>query len=482
MPGVDARTVRRSLSRRTPALAVAILAAGLVVALGVTPGLAAPPTVTLAVTDPTDAGTPGGDPTDSTTPPVEPTATGAGPTSAPPTLPPGPEPTTAAPEPTGTPPSTTAPVPTATGVPTARPPLPGRPTRPGQPGGDRVGVRVDTGDVTLDDGYWAADGTVTALRVTVTNTGSVPARLRLAYTLPAGLTDAGTPGCGASGDGGWHCGEWATAPGDRFDSMIRVRVSGTAWRQMPLSGAVKVTATGPDGGTAQDYQGFAVLFPPGPPVPGILLDADEVAFDISGGPAVLTAHLGNTGRVPAAGRVEVTLPEGVSVLDPPAGCAPLAPTRTRCDLGVLPAGRTQTLRFTVAATPDAQREAPLAGALTGWLDPESGPARQVQMSFRITAAAALATPPVGTPAPTGSQGLIAAQGGTVALSGMSSAQRTALALITVSVLLVVLALVLATGALRRRSAEVAGDPPPTGRPTRPAGGRGRWRGPSGRSR
>ncbi|MEV5446814.1 hypothetical protein AB0N23_30350, partial [Streptomyces sp. NPDC052644] len=153
-----------------------------------------------------------------------------------------------------------------------------------------------------------------------------------------------------------------------------------------------------------------------------------------------------------------------------------------CDLGVLPAGRTQTLRFTVAATPDAQREAPLAGALTGWLDPESGPARQVQMSFRITAAAALATPPVGTPAPTGSQGLIAAQGGTVALSGMSSAQRTALALITVSVLLVVLALVLATAALRRRSAEVAGDPPPTGRPTRPAGGRGRWRGPSGRSR
>ncbi|MBM7086697.1 hypothetical protein [Micromonospora humidisoli] len=460
MPGVDARAVRRLLARRTPALAVVTLAAGLAVTLGVTPGLAALPTVTRAVTDPTDAGTPGGP----TTPAVEPTATGAGPTSAPPTLPPDPDPTTAAPEPTGTPPPpTTAPAPTATTAPTARPPRPGRPTRPGQPDGGRLGVQVGTGDVTLDDGYWAAGSTVTDLRVTVTNTGSVPARLRLAYTLPAGLTDAGTPGCGATGDG-WHCGEWATAPGDQFSSMIRVRVSGTAWRQMPLSGAVRVTATGPDGGTAQDDEGFAVLFPAGPPVPGILLDADEVAFDISGGPTVLTAQLGNTGRVPAAGRVEVTLPEGVSVLDPPDGCAPLAPTRTRCDLGMLPAGRTQLLRFTVAATPDAQREAPLAGALTGRLTPESGPARQVQMSFRITAAAALSTPPVATPAPTGSQGLIAAQGGTVTLSGMSSARRTALALITASVLLVVLALGLATAALRRRSAEVAGDLPPTGRP------------------
>lgn len=168
------------------------------------------------------------------------------------------------------------------------------------------------------------------------------------------------------------------------------------------------------------------------------------------------------------------------MLDPPAGCAPLAPTRTRCDLGVLPAGRTQTLRFTVAATPDAQREAPLAGALTGWLDPESGPARQVQMSFRITAAAALSTPPAGVPAPTGSQGLIAAQGGTVALSGMSSAQRTALALITVSVLLVVLALVLATGALRRRSAEVAGTHRLAGRPDLPAVGAGGGGRPDGR--
>ena len=87
------------------------------------------------------------------------------------------------------------------------------------------------------------------------------------------------------------------------------------------------------------------------------------------------------------------------------------------------------------------------------------------MSFRITAAAALATPAVGVPAPTGSQGLIAAAaGGAVDVGGMSPAQRTALGLIVLSVLLVALALVLATGSLRRRTAGPAADPPMTEHP------------------
>ncbi|MFJ6199717.1 hypothetical protein [Micromonospora sp. NPDC092111] len=476
MPRVDVRPVRRALDRRTPVLVAASLAAGLAVALGVAPGLAtAAPTVNRsapAVTDPTDVTNPGGDPTDETTPP---TATEPAPTTAPPTLPPDPTPSTATPDPTSTAPQSTtpgAPGPTVattapTTVPAPQPSLPTRPApppgpHPGQQGGDRVGVQVTTGDVTLDDGYWGTQSTVTTLRVTVTNTGAVPERLRLAYTLPAGLTDAGTPGCAAAGGGGWHCGEWTTEPGARFTSLIRVRVHGTAWRQMPLSGSVRVTATGPDAGdTAQDNEGFAVLFPPGPPVPGILLDADGVAFDISGGPAELAAQLGNTGKVDAAGRVEVVLPAGVSVLNPPAGCVSLSPTRTRCDLDTVPAGQTETLRLTVAATPDAQREAPLAGALVGRLAPERGRARQVQMSFRITAAAALATPPVGNPQPTGSQGVIAADGRAARGGEMSSAQRIAVVLIAVSGLLVVLALALATASLRRRMSGPAADPPAT---------------------
>ncbi|MEU1888594.1 hypothetical protein ABZ491_24300 [Micromonospora rifamycinica] len=461
MPGRDARAVRRFPARRTPALVLgAVLTVGLAVTLGMSPG----PATAATGADRTVAGrpTPGGEPPEGTAPPGEPTTAAPTPTAVPPTLPPGPEPTGTAPEPTGPVPGTTAPAPTVTATPATKPPpsrsAPPRAPNPHQPGAGRVGVRVTTGDVILDSRYWDAPSTVTTLRVTVTNTGAVPERVRLAYTLPVGLTDAGTPGCAATGGTGWHCGEWSTAPGDRFDSLIRVRVSGTAWRQLPLSGTVRVTATGPgDGDTARDDEGFAVLLPPGPPVPGIALDADEVVFDIGGGPTALAARLGNTGTVAAGGRVEVALPAGVSVLSGPPGCAPVSPTRTRCDLGVLAAGRTATLRFTVAATPDAQRAAPLAGALTGRLEPAGGPARQLQMSFRITAAAALAAPVAGVPAPTGSQGLIAAQGVAADLGGTSPARRTALALIVTSVLLVALALVLATGSLRRRVAERAAD-------------------------
>ncbi|MFF5174210.1 hypothetical protein ACFY3U_16440 [Micromonospora sp. NPDC000089] len=316
---------------------------------------------------------------------------------------------------------------------------------------------MTTQDVALTPAYWNAATTVTSLRVTVANTGGGTEQVRLSYTLPAGLTDAGTPGCAASGGGRWRCGEWTTAPGAKFSSLIRVRVSDAAWRRMPLSGAVRVVATGANG-VAEDNEGFAVLFPPGPPVPGMTLGAGQVAFDIGGGPSTLTVRLGNTGRVDAAGRVEVVLPTGVTVPQPPAGCAPAGPTRTRCEVGVLAAGRTATLRLPVTATPEAQREAPLAGAVVGRLDPRSGPTRQMQMSFKITAAAALATPPVATPTPTGSQGVIAVAERAGDGGGLSSAQRIAVALIAVSALLVVLALTLATSSLRRRMGGPVIDP------------------------
>ena len=108
----------------------------------------------------------------------------------------------------------------------------------------------------------------------------------------------------------------------------------------------------------------------------------------------------------AAGRVEVVLPAGVTVPTPPPGCVAVDPTRTRCDAGLVLAGTTAEVQLPVEATPQAQREAPLSGAVIGQLDPRSGPTRRVQMSFRITAAAALATPVVSPPAPTGSQGVL----------------------------------------------------------------------------
>ncbi|MCM0677035.1 hypothetical protein NCC78_20420, partial [Micromonospora phytophila] len=128
-------------------------------------------------------------------------------------------------------------------------------------------------------------------------------------------------------------------------------------------------------------------------------------------------------------------------------------------LGTVAAGGTAALRLPVAATPQAQRDAPLAGAVVGQLDPRSGRTRQMQMSFRITSAVALATPVVSPPAPTGSQGVLAAGApDTGGDGGMNSVQHIAVILIVVSTLLVVLALGLATTSLRRRMTEPGPDP------------------------
>ncbi|MET8906584.1 hypothetical protein [Micromonospora sp. NPDC004551] len=463
------RPARRAALRAAPALLVPALVAGIAATLAVAPTWAASRAMTpvALAAEPGVPAEPGGEPgTEPTgaTPTVEPTTTEPAPTSPPPTeeIPPTtpPAPTTTAPAPTTTvpepAPTTTAPTTTAPAPPPAGPPPVVAPP-PAQPAGSPLGVRITTDDVVLTPAYWNAASTVTTLRVTVTNTGGRAERVRLGYTLPSGLTDAGTPGCAPAGGGSHRCGEWATAPGAQFRASIRVRVAGTAWRSMPLSGSVRVTATAPGvAGAASDDEGFAVLFPPGPPVPGISLRADEVLFDISGAPSTLGVRLGNTGTVDATGRVDVVLPAGVTVTDLPAGCAAVAPDRTRCRLGTVPAGRTVNLSLPVTASAEAQQRAPLAGAVVGRLDPRSGRDRQVQMSFRITAAAAQATPAAGAPVPTGSQGVVAAAA-PAADDDDTSVHRTAVTLIGVSGLLVALALALATTSLRRRSGAAAAE-------------------------
>ncbi|MET8089922.1 hypothetical protein [Micromonospora sp. NPDC005220] len=474
---------RAEVRRSTPLLATA-LAVGLLASLAVGPAWAsaAAPDTDPVTTSADPVNEPGGE-GPPTTPEVEPTPTEVpggepGPTdpapetTAPPpeTTPPAPvttvpevppAPTTVAPAPGGTTrpptpappvPPTAPPAPPTPPIPPVHPPAPGSAPPPQSP----LGVQVTTGDVTLPEAYWNKASTAATLQVTVHNTGTTAQQIRLSYTLPAGLTDAGTKGCAAVGGGAYRCGAWSAEAGVRFSTVLRLRVTGTAWKQMPLSGSVQVIADAPGvPGEATDDQGFAVLFPPGPPVPGITLAADEVAFDISGSPSTLTLRLGNTGTVDAAGQVEVVLPAGVTVPAPPLGCVAVDPTRTRCDAGLVLAGTTAEVQLPVEATPQAQREAPLSGAVIGQLDPRSGPTRRVQMSFRITSAAALATPVVSPPAPTGSQGVLPA-GAATGDGGLTSVQRTAVILIAVSTLLVVLALTLATTSLRRR----LGGPPP----------------------
>ncbi|MFC3504163.1 hypothetical protein ACFOOK_24785 [Micromonospora krabiensis] len=456
----SAEAAGRVAPRRHLSALAASLTLGLVTAVAVVPGwtaAASPGTSPVAVvSDPVEE--PGGD-----TPTEEPTGPGD-PTTAPSTIeppsettPPPPVTTEPAPPTTSAPaatPTTTAPsaVPTTT----TRPPLPPdrppvRPTAPGNAPAPPLGVRVTTGDVTVPARYWNSASIVTTLQVTVTNTGRVAERIRLSYTLPPGLTDAGTAGCAEQGGGSYRCGEWTADAGARFSTVVRVRVAGTAWRQMPLSGSVAVTASAPGTtGPVSDHEGFAVLFPPGPPAPGIALETGEVAFDISGEAPDLAVRLGNTGTVDASGGIEVVLPAGVTVPVPPAGCAAVDATRTRCDVGTVPAGETAELWLPVEATPEAQRQAPLSGAVVGSLDQRSGQSRQVQMSFRITAAAALATPVATGAAPTGSQGVLTDGTAVASGGGGGSVRRTAILLIAVSTLLVVLALGLATTSLRRR--------------------------------
>ncbi|MFI2709317.1 hypothetical protein ACH495_04190 [Micromonospora sp. NPDC018662] len=461
------RPAQRVTPRRTLALFAPALIAGVAAVAVVAPGWAviAPAAAAgvVRVAAPGPPGDPGGDPDGD---PTEPTPTGDATTTAPapttappteeappPTTPPPPVTTAPAPPTTTAPPApaTTAPATTtAPAPPPVVPPVQPPPPPPTQPAGGPLGVQVSTDDLVLTPAYWNADSTVATLRVTVTNTGGREEEISLGYTLPAGLVDGGTPGCVVGGGGNHRCGGWTVPPGARFSATIRVRVAGDAWRTMPLSGSVQVTAVAPGvTGAAYDDEGFAVLFPPGPPVPGISLRADEILFDISGAPSTLTVRLGNTGKVDAAGRVEVLLPAGVTVGEAGTGCAPVAPDRTRCELGTLPAGRTATLRLPVAASAEAQRMAPLAGAVIGRLDPRSGRDRQVQMSFRIRAAAAQATPLAGAPTPTGSQGVLAAANRSDSDDG--PARGIAIALIIMSALLVVFALTLATRSLRRRS-------------------------------
>ncbi|MEU8212752.1 hypothetical protein AB0B85_26530 [Micromonospora sp. NPDC049044] len=457
------------------------LTLGLLAALALGPAWAGAATPqadpVVATTDPVNepGGEPGTSPTEDPPPTEEPGGSPEPSTPAPETTAPLPESPPPAPETTApeVPPAPSVTAPAPGGPPTPAPPVqpapPAPPVRPPAPGSEApppnpLGVQVTTQDVTLPTAYWNAASTATTLQVTVNNTGTTAQRIRLSYTLPVGLTDAGTKGCAAAGGGTYHCGAWTAAAGVRFSAVLRLRVDGTAWRQMPLAGVVQVVADAPGvPGEAVDDQGFAVLFPPGPPAPGITLAADEVAFDISGTASTLTLRLGNTGTVDAAGRVEVVLPGGVTVPAPPPGCVTVDPTRTRCDAGTVAAGRAAEVRLPVEATPQAQREAPLSGAVIGQLDPRSGATRQMQMSFRITAAAALATPVVSPPAPTGSQGVLAG-GAAAGQDGTTSVRRTAILLIVVSALLVVLALALATIALRRRFAG-GPTPEPTAHPT-----------------
>ena len=388
--------------------------------------------------DPDEPGEPG-EPSESPTP--DPTDLPASPTPEPSQSEPEPSPTPSEPPPTEPPPSTTPSVRPST----IRPPGQPGPAVPGQP---RLGAYVTTSDIRLGPAYWNARSTTTELRVDVANTGQAAARFALLYTLPDGVSDAGTDGCAPAGGQSYRCSAWTAPAGAGWSMRIKVRVAGDAWKRMPLMGSVQVTASAPGLGEVHDNQGFAVLFPPGPPTAGISLVASEVNFASADQTATLDVTLRNTGAVTATGQIEVILPGGVSLERPVEDCAPAA-GRTRCQLGRIGPGRIRQITLPLIATIEAQRAAPLSGAVFGTLTAHWSP-RRVQMSFLITAveSAGTAAPAPLDANPDGPVGAFAPVSATE--RGMSGVEKTAVALVVVSILLVVLALALAMTSLRRR--------------------------------
>jgi hypothetical protein len=195
--------------------------------------------------------------------------------------------------------------------------------------------------------------------------------------------------------------------------------------------------------------------PAGRPIAGIALSSSDVVFATGGQPARLWARLSNTGATDATGRVEIILPEGVTVQAPPAGCGATGSGRTACAFSRIRAGQTVQLHLRIEATVDAQQRAPLAGAVVATLTSRSGAVKRMQVSFRITAPSVL---PAEDPA-SGAGGALAAGNGSPDGHG-AGVRRLAIGLITVSGLLVVLALALAMTSLRRLGDDAA-SPLPT---------------------
>jgi hypothetical protein len=362
------------------------------------------------------------------------------------------EPTPSNPPPT---PTTPSPAPTMSPKPTATaPPVGPSPVVPSKP---RLGIALTTGDVRLTDAYWASPATEAALLVTVVNSGQIAERIVLTYTLDAGVTDAGNPGCAAT-RGTVRCGAQTLERGERRTIRVRLRVSGAAWQRMPLGGSVGVTATGAgrdDLAVVRDKEAFAVLFPPGPPVAGIDLRAADVRFPPSGSTSTLTVTLTNRGAAAARGAVEVELPADLAVEDRPPTCTPVD-RRVRCDLDEILAGRAGTLTLVITAPAARRPGSAVSGAVFGVLT-GPGTVKRMRASFRIFTG----------PAP-GSVGEVADPSGEATVAGFApvsgsetgstTAQRAAMALVLGSSGLIVCALVLAVVSLRRRRNDDAGRP------------------------
>jgi hypothetical protein len=174
---------------------------------------------------------------------------------------------------------------------------------------------------------------------------------------------------------------------------VNSTVAADAWRE-PATGLVRTTGEAVDSGsTDTDEDTFAVVFPPGPPTPGIDLAVNDLSLPPQPpgrmGTTNLEVRLQNSGAVPAAGQVELLTPAGVTVATVPGGCVArkrISASREWCDVGPVGAGAELVLNFGLSIRPEVWAELPVAGSVQGSLTPSGQDAVMVQAAYLIIVA------------------------------------------------------------------------------------------------
>jgi hypothetical protein len=302
-----------------------------------------------------------------------PTADPSGPTDTPsPTPPESPTPADS-PTPSPEPPPPTTPPPATT---------PGAPPTTARPAGV-LAVKVMANNAVLGPDYWTGNAAGSFV-ITVKNTGNVPARTSLRYTVPGGVTDAGTGACGHG-----TCLVDSLAPGAARSLPVAIRVDGDAWRHAPLTGRVDFSATATGASAATGTVTWGVVFPPGPPAAGIVLQVADVTLENDVAvPGQLVIRLTNTGVRPAVGVLDLVVPAGVTVAPPPTDCQTqrqVDPSTTECGLGTVPAGVQRAVAIPLVVSDRARADAPLAGLVRASLTPTGQGSRSTQASYQIIA-------------------------------------------------------------------------------------------------
>jgi hypothetical protein len=278
------------------------------------------------------------------------------------------------------------PAPSPAGPPPVDLPTPGSTVTP------QVTVGVSADSAVLTDQYWSGQ-TTAVLHATATNLGTVTEVVTFAIPHPpAGIQSAS---CGRA------C-SITLAPGATKTVTITVRVAPDAWKLAPLTGSLGFTATAPGAASRSGTIGWGVVFPPGPPTPGIQLHVGDVHLQgRPTDPSTLRIQTTNSGAVTGTATVTAMVPSGVTFGSLQAGCQKLRATAVRC-VGTVDPGQTWVVQVPLQVPDHLRAQAPLVGLVKAVLQLSGQDALLTQASYQIFAPPGESGVTVGASTPPGS--------------------------------------------------------------------------------